>query len=579
MFFFRNIIINVNLFRDLISKKIQKQYIFVTFLMLVTMLLEIFTLNFVFLIVNLLTNKIDISSLTYLSNFFLYFKFETNFINIIILFFIIFLFKNLIVIYLLHKQSDLNAISRFELTNEFFFNYMCMPKIFHLRTNSSLLVKNIITETEYFCAAIVALTNILKEMIILVGIVVFLFFLNVRITGICLLLFIVFSFLYSKFNSKKISQMGRERSDLLEKRLKYITEGLAGKTVFDLSGRREKFFNDFREINLDFAKITKNSVFRLSLSKPLLEIFVFILIVFFLMISFKSSYNLSSLVPLLAVYITAAYRLLPSFTQILNNYQKLNSYVSAGNKLKLDKIKFDSILRDNNSKGEPHIFKNSLELKKIKFSYNNNLKNVVLNDINLKILIGKKIGIYGESGSGKSTLLDIIAGILQIESGDVLVDGKSIEKIKKNWQEQIGMVPQEVYVLDASIKKNIAFGMEENEVDDEKLMDSINRASLNSFINSLENKEYTIIGERGSRLSGGQKQRIGIARALYNNPKVLIFDESTNALDNLTEKKIINEIFNNNKDKTILFVSHNFENLNYCEEIYKLDRGILKRLK
>ena len=170
----------------------------------------------------------------------------------------------------------------------------------------------------------------------------------------------------------------------------------------------------------------------------------------------------------------------------------------------------------------------------------------------------------------KSTLVDLLMGISSPQSGKIFIDGKNLENFKKNWHKVIGCVPQDVFILDESLKKNIAFGLPDEDINDEKLEKAIYLSNLSELKNSLKHGVDTLVGEKGSRLSGGQRQRIGIARALYHNPKVLFFDEATNALDIETEKKIIKEIFINQKNKTIFFVSHNLENLRYCDEIYEV---------
>ena len=564
-----------NLFNGLVSLNIKKRYILVTILMLCSMVLEIASLNFIFIIVKLLTNPNILEEKNFLLDFLSTLNTNKIFINVLIVFVIVFLTKNFLNIFLAYKQAQVNALSKYELSNEFFISYMSMPKIFHLRTNSSKIIKNIVVEVEYFCGAIIATSSILMETIVLLGITSFLFYLNPYVTLISIGLFLIFSFLLGVLNSKRIVKMANSRSLLLEKRLKFISEGLSGKIVFDLHGTKKNYFEDYKLINFNLSEIIRSTGFRFALPKPLFEIFAFILIVLFLLFSYKNNYELENMLPLLAVYITAAYRLIPSFSKIAHDFQKLQSFGQSGFKLEADKKIFKQALSDNKKSNNLVNFNKEITLKKVKFSYSNEPKNWIFEDINLKIKKGEKIGIFGSSGSGKSTLIDIISGLLACDRGEVLIDGINLIKVKNDWQSKLGVVPQDVYILDDTIKKNIAFGLKEKDIDQTKLEEAINRSELRDFISSLEYKEETIIGERGSRLSGGQKQRIGIARAIYNNPEVLIFDESTNALDKKTEEQVITEIFNNNQDKTIIFISHNFETLKYCNQIYELSKSKL----
>ena len=205
--------------------------------------------------------------------------------------------------------------------------------------------------------------------------------------------------------------------------------------------------------------------------------------------------------------------------------------------------------------------------------------NFIFKNLSITIKKGSKIGIVGSSGSGKSTFLDLMMGLLPLQNGNILVDGNSIENYEDGWQKNIGCVPQEVFITDDTLKRNIAFGLSENTINNEKLSKAIESAGLKNFTNNLDLKTDTIIGERGSRISGGQRQRIGIARALYHDPEVLILDEATNALDEETEEKIVKEIFSISKGRTIIFVSHNYKNLKNCDHIYKIENKSLSLIK
>ena len=186
------------------------------------------------------------------------------------------------------------------------------------------------------------------------------------------------------------------------------------------------------------------------------------------------------------------------------------------------------------------------------------------------IFPGSKIGIIGESGSGKSTLLDILMGLLNPSKGNVKVDDRDIHNDKQAWQMNIGCVPQDVFILDDTLKNNIAFGIDSNLIEDSKIDETIKQASLTDLVKSLDNGVETMIGERGERISGGQKQRVGIARALYSKPDILILDEPTSALDLKTQERIVKEIFRNNKDKTIVLYPDK-RNLIDCDKVYRLE--------
>jgi ABC-type multidrug transport system fused ATPase/permease subunit len=223
-------------------------------------------------------------------------------------------------------------------------------------------------------------------------------------------------------------------------------------------------------------------------------------------------------------------------------------------------------------------FKNLIEIKNLTYSYPRS-KGLVLSNLNLNIKFGDTIGIVGATGVGKSTLINLILGLLEPSSGTILADNKNIYNGIKSWQRQIGYVPQSVYLLDDTIKSNIAFGVPDEKIDDKKIFDAVRKARLSSFFENINLRINNKIGEFGEKVSGGQKQRIGIARAFYNDPKIIILDESTSSLDIETEKQIINEISLLKGKRTILIISHRHSSLAHCEKIYELKNKELKEIR
>ena len=272
------------------------------------------------------------------------------------------------------------------------------------------------------------------------------------------------------------------------------------------------------------------------------------------------------------------FKLLPSVSRLVTNVQALRFATPVIKKIKHE-IRLESKKRlDNSVKKLP--FKNEIALKNIFFKYEKTEKEVLRN-INLNIFAGQSIGIIGPSGSGKSTLVDLILGLLSPNRGEISIDGKEItsEDIK-SWQKNIGYVSQSIFILDDTFRKNIAFGVSEKEINDERIKDAIKFSQLGELINELPNGVDSFVGEAGVRISGGQRQRIGIARALYNNPSILVFDEATSALDNETEKSVMNSITSLQGNKTIIIIAHRLTTVKDCDTIIQLEKGsIVKKGK
>ena len=286
----------------------------------------------------------------------------------------------------------------------------------------------------------------------------------------------------------------------------------------------------------------------------------------------KVNQNINLIVSL-GVFAFAANKLLPLFNTIYIAWVFMSGAESSVKDLK------DLILRSSKKKNdfEKKILEfkpKEIKLKNLSFNYSNN-RNKVFNNLNLKIKLRKKIGIIGDTGKGKSTLVDILMGLLRPTKGNILIDDIELDKsLIENWQSKLAHVPQNIFLINDTIRKNIAFGVQESDINDTKLNNVIKNACLEDFINEIKTGINTELGENGINISGGQKQRIGIARALYKSKNILIFDEATSALDYKTEERIMNNIFDNYSDITLISISHRIESLKKFDEVINLNKII-----
>jgi len=291
----------------------------------------------------------------------------------------------------------------------------------------------------------------------------------------------------------------------------------------------------------------------------------------------------SVIIPSVALMVVSGARFIPGFNAINQSLSMLKfakpsfdtvvrslfEFETAKNKI----IKKDEIIKIDLNKDIKINFNKNIILNKINFNFK---EKKVINELSLEIKKGDIIGIIGFSGAGKSTLMNIFTGLLQPDSGKIFVDGTDINENLRMWQKKIGYISQDTYLLDDNIRENICFGFDETEIKNDRLQKVLKEAQLDSFVQSLPDKELTVIGNFGSRISGGQRQRIAIARALYTNPELLILDEATSSLDLTNEEKIIEEMQQYKTDKTIIIVSHRKNALKYCDKIYILKDGMLK---
>lgn len=566
----------INKLKNILNIFQKKQFIFLFCFMLLAVLLEILVLKFLLIILNFFSNPgndINSSTVIFLQNL----KGDLSFPFLIIcIFVIIFLLKTLINIFLNFQKGKFLFNTKADVSLRLMRGYLYMPRVFHMRTNTSELVRNITVEVDNLMTSLLNILTIILDASVLIGLVIFLCFVNFKITIISFFALVFFSFLVSGVNRKKTIQLGKKRVKIIQLRLKNIIEALSGSKTFTITGSRDKAISDFSVNNSQLAKLSYKNFFRNGLPKPLFELFTVLIIGSFFIFVQQKNLEISSIIPTLGVFLAAVYRLIPSFANIMSNIQSYQFNIQCVTNLSNDLEKFKNIKNINQEKIN---FIKSLDFNDVTFSYGSNERSTVFKNINISIKKGSKIGIVGPSGSGKSTFLDIFMGLLPVQSGQVLIDGKNIKNQESGWQKNIGCVPQEVFISDDTLKKNVAFGESDEKIDNTKLLRAIELAGLKNFVENLDLKENTIIGERGSRVSGGQRQRIGIARAFYNNPDLLILDEATNALDEQIEKKIIDEIFSTGINRTIIFVSHNYQNLRHCDSIYKIENQRLSLIE
>ena len=541
--------------------------------MFISMILETFSIGLILPALTLIDNPKIITEYAYLKNFYFY-DGEPNY-NIVVLFVIIVLclfyfLKTICITFVTWKQLQLSFGIQVELSHQLFKNYLKNDYSFHFSRNSSNLIRNVTIEIDQFGGAITASLNLIAETLIVIGIGLLLLVYQPVSTLILGLALGTSSFLFFKIIRNSVYIWGKARQFHQGKRIQYIQQGLGAIKQIKILNKEDNFVKNYNLHNIENGRV--NMLEHLLTRVPryfleLIAVFCFAGLIALLLIQ-----DNNQIIPTVGLFAGAAFRLLPSVSRIVGSAQGLRYSLPSVNVLFEE---FGTSYQSHKKENIKNIaFTESLEVKNVSFQYDeSSSKNI--HDINFKISFGDSIGFIGVSGSGKSTLMDLIIGLLKPQEGEILVDNISIEKGLNSWQSQIGYVPQDIYMIDDTLTKNIALGLDNDEIDIQKVRNAIRLSQLESFVNSLPQGLDTEMGERGIRLSGGQLQRVGIARALYNNPKILIFDEASSALDSNTEEKIIKEIDQLKRDKTILIISHRLSTLERCDYIYEIKDGKL----
>lgn len=498
---------------------------------------------------------------------------SNNFLILISFFLIfIFIFKNFFMALIFFMQGKLIKNIRQSLSARIFKLYLDAPYKIHFKKNSSTILRNIDSDTSGSVTVILSFINLLREILILLSIFWLLIYVDFVITGFVFSLLVALVGLFILITRKKIAKNSLILQKFRAFKIQDISEALGAIKEVKIFNKQNVLKERFNEKISIWEKAFLINYFLTSIPKLLLETVVVISIVLIVFSFIFFNRDLNSVIPTLAIYAAASIRMLPSFTSIttsltyiktlkpslniiFNEIQSLEKLISAEKKI------FNKNL----------IFSNEINFINVNYKYNENTKLAVKN-LNLNIKFGAKIGVIGKSGAGKSTFIDLILGLINPSSGKIIIDGEDICENIKSWQTQIGYVPQDVYLLDDTIKNNITFSSNNN-VDMNCLNNSIVFSRLDEVIKNSENGIETYVGEKGVRLSGGQKQRIGIARALYKNPSIIIFDEATSSLDSKNEKEIIEEIFSIDTSKTLILVTHKNHVVRKCDIIYLFDNG------
>lgn len=483
---------------------------------------------------------------------------------------IIYLFKTIFLVFLSWKQSNFTWHLSADLASRLYRIYLSQPYAFHLNRNSAILSHTVLDEVTRFTTITQAIIFLQTEISMMIGIAVALIIIE-PIGAISITCFMVLCALFiNTITKNRVQRWGIQRKYNSELKSVNLLQGLGGIKDLKLLGRENFFHDRFNFYNREYANVnTWVSTFSL-IPRLYLELMAVIGLVGLIGIMIWQGKPLDMLVPILSLFAASAFRMIPSVNRILVSAQSIKFGTSIVDGLynefrqfeELPQIKQSSILK----------FDKEISIENLVFKYPFS-ELIALREISLRIQKGKTVGFIGPSGSGKSTLIDLILGLLSPESGVIKVDSCDISTDLRKWQNQIGYVPQSIFLTDNTLRNNIAFGIPEQEIDEDALRKSYKAANLEEFIESLPEGLQTNVGERGTRLSGGQKQRIGIARALYHNPSVLVLDEATSALDTNSESNIMDSVTKLKGQKTIIIVAHRLSTLQQCDWIYRLKDG------
>ena len=494
----------------------------------------------------------------------------------------VFVIKNIFLYFMNVVQLRFVYTNQFSTSRRMMINFMTRPYEYYLSADTAVIQRNITSDVNNMYGLILNLLQLISEIIVFVCLVGILLIQDTVMTlSIASLLIAVL--LIIKFIIKPVmKRAGEDNQNFYSGLFKWISESVTGIKEIKIANKENYFINEYSKCGNGYVSAVQKYNLYNSTPRLLIESVSIAGMIGYMLFVMYNGETVQELLPHMTVLGAAAARLLPSANRI-NNYLTSISYfepffMNVSDNLQYE-INDDRISYDEGSYVSVAVDKlpihEKIEMRDMCYRYPGT-QSYILDHADITVPVGKSVGIVGTTGAGKTTAVDVLLGLLKPESGVILADGIDIREHYSSWLKNIGYIPQTIFMLDSTIRKNIAFGVPESEIDDEKVISALKEAQLYEYVKTLPDGLDTTIGERGIRLSGGQRQRIGIARALYEDPEVMVLDEATSALDSETEAAVMDSINRLHGRKTLIIIAHRLQTIEKCDQVYRVENGKIK---
>ena len=489
---------------------------------------------------------------------------------------LIFIIKNIYLYWQLKLMYRFVYTNQFRTSERMMKNYLRKGYEFYLNADTAVIQRNITSDVNNMYALILSLLQLISEVIVFVVLLGVMVASDWKMTVIIALPLLATLFIIKKVVKPIMNKAGKENQDFYSGLFKWISQTVQGIKEVKIAGKEQYFTEEYIKCGRGYVNAVQKYTLYNSIPRLLIETVCIASLVGYMMILVSQGESVKEVTAVLSAFVVAAVRMMPCANRINNQltsmafYQPFFMGVSDNLQDEISGKNTDMSFAEVAKEKLP--VKKSIELRDITYHYPN-AEPLIFDHANMEIPVGAAVGIVGASGAGKTTVVDILLGLLDTQTGGVYADGVSIKENYRSWLKNVGYIPQMIFMLDDTIRKNVAFGIAGEEIDEERLWEVLKEAQLDEFVKSLPEGADTSIGERGIRISGGQRQRIGIARALYYDPEVLILDEATSALDNDTEAAIMDSINSLHGRKTLIIIAHRLQTIEKCDMIYRVENG------
>lgn len=569
----------------LLDKKQKRKMIFLIFMMLIGAGLETAGVGMILPVMNVVVEENAVEKHHYLQVVCDIFRIgydDTGSLMILVMTGLIAVFavKNIFLFFQQKVQLKFVYTNQFATSRRMMINFMQRPYEYYLNADTAVIQRSITSDVNNMYGLILALLQLISEGIVFVCLVGVCFAKDVWMTVTVAVLLVAALLIIKCVLKPVMRKAGEENQDYYSGLYKWIDQSVMGIKEIKIANKENYFINEYAKCGAGYVGAVQRYNLYNATPRLLIETVSIAGMVLYVMMQLLQGAGVEDIITQITLLAVAAMRLIPCANR-MNNYLTSISYFepffmgvsdNLQEEIRDESIDYDEAAYQKKIEVEKLEIKEKIELKNIVYKYPNT-EVLIFDHADMEIPIGKSVGIVGTSGAGKTTVVDILLGLLKLQSGEILADGVEVRDHYHSWLKNIGYIPQTIFMVDSTIRKNVAFGCADEDIDDEKVWRALKEAQLDEFVRGLPEGLDTGIGERGIRISGGQRQRIGIARALFEDPEVLVLDEATSALDNETEAAIMDSINRLHGRKTLIIIAHRLQTIEKCDMVYRVEKG------